>query len=80
MFMPVLLLRYAGISKLFPSKLPFGQPGGEYLFTNKAMFSVPARVEVPEVMKRRRGLGVEKSRGMKVEVMICVPTVLMFQD
>lgn len=58
MFMPVLLLRYAGISKLFPSKLPFGQPLGEYLFTNKATFSVPARLEVPEVMKRRRGLGV----------------------
>lgn len=44
------------------------------------MFSVPARSEVPEVMKRRRGLGAWRSNGMKVEVMICVPTVLTFQD
>ena len=43
------------------------------------MFSVPASVEVPELMKRRRGLEDFRSSGMNVEVMMCVPVVLTFQ-
>lgn len=37
---------------------------------------VPERVDVPLVMKRRRGLVEERRSGMKVEVRIWVPVTL----
>lgn len=80
MFMPVLLLRYAAMLYEVPSELDLGQPLGGYLLTARARFSVPARVEVPLVMNRRRGLVEWSNRGVKTDVMTCVPTVLTFQD
>lgn len=78
--MPVLLLRYAAMLYEVPSELDFGHPFGGYLFTARAELSVPARVEVPLVMNKRRGLLERSSRGMKTDVITCVPTVLILQD
>lgn len=79
-FMPVLLLRYAGIPYELPSKLLLGHPLGGCLLTARARFSVPSRVEVPLVMNRRRALLDLSKRLTKIDVMICVPTVLTFHD
>ena len=69
MFMPHLLLRYAGM--LFSRvSVVLGQPAAGTLLIGDARFSVPVRVEVPLVMKRRRGSWDLSRRGAKVAVMI----------
>ena len=47
-----------------------GQPAAGTLLIGNARFSVPVRVEVPLVMKRRRGSWDLSRRGAKVAVMI----------
>lgn len=76
MFIPVLLDRYAGIKELIFS---FGQPATGDLLKNMLRLSVPARVEVPEAMKRRRGEEDWMSSGANVYVMMCVPVTLTSQ-
>lgn len=61
-------------------KFSFGHPFAGGLFAAMACEEVPARVEVPLVLKRSRGLGDARSSGTKVEVMMCVPVVLTFQE
>ena len=81
MFMPHLLLRYAGIVFTAVSPSVFGQPAAGTLFMGSSEFSVLVRVEVPLVMKRRRGLLLDLSKsGTKVDVMIWVPATLTFQE
>lgn len=79
MFMPYLLLRYAGM--LFTAVgVFFGQPSADALLKCKSGFSVPLREEVPLAINKRRGSLDLSRRGTKVAVMIWVPTVLTFQD
>lgn len=66
---------FTGLSPSF-----LGQPAAGTLFMGSSAFSVLARVEVPLVMKRRRGSWDLSSRGTKVDVMIWVPTTLTFQE
>ena len=69
MFMPHLLLRYAGM--LFRCvSVVLGQPAAGTLLMGDARSSVPVRVDVPLVMNRRRGSWDLSRRGAKVAVMI----------
>ena len=79
MFIPHLLLRYAGML-LGPVSAVFGQPAAGILLMGSSKFPVPLRVEVPLVMNKRRGSLDLSRKGTKVAVMIWVPTVLTFQE
>lgn len=79
MFIPHLLLRYAGML-LFAESVVFGQPAPDTLLTGSSRFSAPLRVEVSLVMnKTRRSLDLSR-RSTKAAVMIWVPTVFKFHD
>ena len=79
MFIPHLLLRYAGML-LCAVSVCFGQPATGTLLIGRSKFSVPVRVDVPLAINKRRGSLDLSRRGTKVAVMIWVPTVLTFHD